>query len=333
MMTQNITLYISVDTEEDNWQPARTAISIENIRELPRLEGFLDRLGARATYLTTFEVAARPWASAILKDIHGAGRSEIGAHLHPWNTPPTDAPEFASVTMTKNLPYSLQLAKIQRLTSELERALGEAPVSFRAGRYGLGRETVRALICSGYEVDCSITPMIDHRRADNGPDFRNAPLHCYTLDGDGDVKRPEANGRLVEVPLSLGFRSGPFELWRHLEAFLAAPVLGPTRALGIAGRLPLPRKIFLSPEFSSTSDMVALSSRLIAQGLRHLQLSFHSPSLRPGLTPYVTTKTDLDHFYGSIEDYLDSLTRIAQVRFATLRDAKHLVANSPREAP
>lgn len=331
IVSPQVTLFISVDTEEDNWRPARSGITIENISELPRLEAFLDQMGARATYLTTYQVASRPWAAAILKDIHDRGRSEVGAHLHPWNTPPTDAPEYASVTMTRNLPYDLQLAKIHQLTDELEFVLGERPVSFRAGRYGLGPETVRALLSVGYEVDCSVTPMIDHRRADNGPDFSRAPLCAYTLDGAGDVGKPRADGPLLEVPASLGFPRGPFELWRRVEAFLAAPALRPTRALGIAGRLGLPRKIFMSPEFSSASEMVALAAQLIKQGLQHLQLSFHSPSLRPGLTPYVTTRADLDRLYGSIESFVEGLAKIAEVQFATLREARGVLARPAQD--
>lgn len=331
-MTRRITLFISVDTEEDNWLPARTDISTENIRELHRLEAFLERMGARATYLTTYQAASRPWAAAILRDIHDTGRSEVGAHLHPWNTPPTDAEEYASVTMTKNLPYQLQLEKIERLTAALQSALGERPVSFRAGRYGLGAETVRALLETGYRVDCSVTPMIDHRQADNGPDFRKAPLASYTLDGEGDVRTPIADGPLLEVPASLGFPKGPFELWRRLEALLAAPALRPTRALGIAGRLGLPRKIFMSPEFSSASEMLALSAGLMEHGLSHLQMSFHSPSLRPGLTPYVRDSAALDRFYGTIESYVEGLTGIAEVEFGILREARARLVDATREA-
>lgn len=327
-MSQRITLFISVDTEEDNWLPARTDISTDNIHELPRLEAFLERMGARATYLTTYQVASRPWAAAILREIHDAGRSEVGAHLHPWNTPPADAEEYASVTMTKNLPYRLQLEKIERLTAELESTLGERPVSFRAGRYGLGADTVRALLQTGYRVDCSVTPMIDHRRADNGPDFRKAPLASYTLDGQGDVRTPIADGPLLEVPASLGFPKGPYELWRRLEAFLAAPALRPTRVLGIAGRLGLPRKIFMSPEFSSASEMLALSAGLIEHGVSHLQMSFHSPSLRPGLTPYVKDSAALDRFYGTIDSYLEGLAGIADVELGILREARALLIDS-----
>src|SRR5207302_1313460 len=105
------------------------------------------------------------------------------AHLHPWNTPPLDEPFVPRNSMLANLPARLQLAKVERLTDTLRRAFDAAPVSFRAGRYALGPETVAALIRCGYRVDSSVTPYVSWEGFDDGPSFVGAPLGPYRLGG------------------------------------------------------------------------------------------------------------------------------------------------------
>src|ERR1041384_5273221 len=120
-MSRTIRQIVSIDTEEDNWQPRRDGVPIENIRELPRLDSLFQRLGVRATYFTTHQVAIQEWAADILRQLQDGG-AEIGAHLHPWNTPPLDEPFTPRNSMLANLPAALQLAKLERLTETLRRA-------------------------------------------------------------------------------------------------------------------------------------------------------------------------------------------------------------------
>src|SRR5438046_10511003 len=90
MITQRtpLLLIVSRDTEEDNWNRSRKGVTVRNIRELRRLARFFDRLGVRPTYFTTYHVAIDPDAAAVVRDVGDESRGEIGAHLHPWNTPP-----------------------------------------------------------------------------------------------------------------------------------------------------------------------------------------------------------------------------------------------------
>src|SRR6266849_5390025 len=137
-MARPITLIVSIDTEEDNWQPTRCGITVENIRELPRVQRVFNHLGVRATYFTSYQVATTPWAAALIAEIADSGAAEIGAHLHPWNTPPLDEPLEGRFSMAMNLPLALQVAKIRALTQAVEAACGRRPVSFRTGRWGIG---------------------------------------------------------------------------------------------------------------------------------------------------------------------------------------------------
>src|ERR1043166_473154 len=102
-MPRTIRLIVSIDTEEDNWQPRRDGVTIENIRELPRLDGLFQRLGVRATYFPSYQVAGQEWAAATIRQLRDGG-AEIGAHLHPWNSPPLDEPFTPRNSMLCNLP-------------------------------------------------------------------------------------------------------------------------------------------------------------------------------------------------------------------------------------
>jgi len=319
-MLPPILLIVSVDTEEDNWQPCRDGVTIDNIRELPRLDVLFQRLGVRATYFTTYQVAVRDWAAATLRQLR-AGGAEIGAHLHPWNTPPLDESFLPRNSMLKNLPPSLQFAKLERLTATLREAIGTPPLAFRAGRYGLGRETVPALIRCGYQVDSSVTPFVSWEAFDDGPTFVGAPLDMYRLGGGGDVRTPEPGGALMELPMSIGYSRLPFGVWGSVYRLLTARPLHSLHLLGIASRLGLITRILLSPETHSVADMLTLSRRLIEGGCRHLHLFFHSPSLRPGLSPFVTDAPGVERFYRTIASYVENLTRLASVTFATVSEA------------
>jgi hypothetical protein len=61
----------------------------------------------------------------------------------------------------------------------------------------------------------------------------------------------------------------------------------------------------LSPEGNSFDEMASLATSLVGRGCRALTLSFHSPSVEPGHTPYVRTRADLQQFLGTIERFCE----------------------------
>jgi peptidoglycan/xylan/chitin deacetylase (PgdA/CDA1 family) len=332
-MTQSTLLVVSIDTEEDDWQPRRDGVTVENIRELPRLDALFQRLGVRATYFTTYQVAIRDWAAAVLRELHGAG-AELGAHLHPWNTPPLDEPFVGRNTMLKNLPAALQLAKLEHLTRTLREAVGARPVAFRAGRYGLGPDTVTALIRCGYRVDSSVTPFVSWEEYDDGPTFIGAPLHPYRLAGDADVRIPQPGGALAELPMSVGYNRPPSRAWTRVYQALSTPALRPLHLRGLASRAGIVKRVALSPETDSVPDMLTLSRRLIDAGLRHLHLFLHSPSLSPGLSPFALDQAGVEGMYRSIATYVERLARVTALRFVTVSEAASLLqtASAPERA-
>jgi hypothetical protein len=316
-----VLLIVSIDTEEDNWDRRRNNVTGKNIGELPRLAAFFDRLGVRPTYFTTYQVAIDPCAADVLREVGDESRGEIAAHLHPWNTPPLTEAVIPRNSMLKNLPPDLQLAKLQRLTTTLGEVFDLAPTSFRAGRYGLGRDTVAALARCGYRVDSSVTPYFSWENVDDGPSFVGAPMVPYRLAPDRDVRQPAPDGDLLEIPLSYGFSRGPFRFWAPIHRCFEAAPLRWLPAAGLASRVGLVSRIVLSPEMATADEMLTLSRRLLEHGVRHLHVTWHSPSLAPGLSPFVATAADVERLYATVEAYVEGLARMTRVTFATASEA------------
>lgn len=333
-MADPVTLVASIDTEEDNWRPVRSGMTANNIGELPRLQGHLEGLGLRPTYFTTYQVACDPRASRIIREIHDSGRAEIGAHLHPWNTPPLDEAFIPRNTMLSNLPRELQVEKIRAVTAALEACLGVRPYAFRAGRWGFGTKTAGALLECGYRVDSSITPFKSWAAYDEGPRHEGAPLGIYRLDGRGDTRVPVADGRLVEVPLSWGY-DRRWGLWGGPSTHSPLRRSGQWRLglLRAAARLHLLDQIQLSPEIESVADMLVLSRRLLEIGVRHLHVSWHSPSLVPGLSPFTRTPAQVEGLYAAISRYVEGLAAITSFTPQTVSEVAERLAPPIEASP
>ena len=316
-----VLVLVSLDTEEDNWHRSRTGVTVENICQLRRLAVMFERWGVRPTYFTTYQVAINRGAADVIRDVCDGGRGEIGAHLHPWNTPPLAEDFVPRNSMVKNLPPALQAAKIERLTETLEAAFEIKPRAFRAGRYGIGRNTVPALAACGYRVDSSVSPFVSLEEVDDGPSFVGAPMVPYRLAPDRDVTEPADNGAVLEIPLSHGFNRGPFSVWEPVRRALEAPPLRWLHVAGLAARAGLLRRLSLSPEHRSVEDMLTLSRRLLEHGVPYLQISWHTPSLLPGLSPFVATAADVTRLYAKIDTYLDGLSKLTPLTFVTVSEA------------
>jgi hypothetical protein len=84
-------LFVIVDTEEEfDWAAplSRESVGTASIPAQARAHDIYDRLGIVPTYVIDHPVATDPAAVAFLKGLSDAGKAEIGAHLHPWVTPP-----------------------------------------------------------------------------------------------------------------------------------------------------------------------------------------------------------------------------------------------------
>ncbi|MGM0575123.1 MAG: hypothetical protein ACQEXJ_05270 [Myxococcota bacterium] len=325
-MKPEIPLAVTIDTEADAWDPTREPHTTANLRRVPGTQRMLRDLGVRPTWLLTWEAATDDWAAGLFREIHASGEAEIGAHLHPWTSPPVDEPLEPVRTMMCNLPVALQREKLRRLTDAIgEVRGGEPPTVFRAGRWGLGRSSVEALIDCGYSVDTSVTPWISWE-GEHGPSFVGAPEHVYRVGPTHDPTVPDDEGAVVEVPVTSGFNRRPFARASQADGLLRRGPLKHLHAAGIAHRARVLRRIFLSPETADDRDMLILARHHVEMGVSHLNMMFHSESLLPGLSPFVRTEADAEAFQERIRRFVRGLTDFASIRFATVSEIAGVAA-------
>ena len=293
-------LLVGIDTESDNqWDPrARENPSFDNIYALPKLHALLARHRVRPTYLITFPVAADQRSAGILRDLRAQGSCEIGAHHHAWETPPSQPDDVRRHIYALSLPPDRFARQVGELSSAIETAIGERPVSYRSGRFGFSASHVSALERAGYLVESSVAPLF-YEAHKGGPDFVGAPLTPYFLAYD-DARVP-GSSNVLEVPVSAGLSRRVPRVLEHLYARAPRPYLTKRilRKLGIA------RVLWLRPSYSSLEDMKKLADRVNSEGSPTLNLLFHSSEAVVGASPYNRTETELGAFLGRLERFLE----------------------------
>ncbi|WP_428493058.1 glycosyltransferase [Rhodopila sp.] len=290
-------LCIIVDAEEEfHWGRPVSARNNQtsSIRYQNRAHEVFSCYDARPTYLVTYPIASDPSAASVLRDYLADGRCDIGAQLHPWVTPPFNAETHERQSFPGNLPTALEREKLHRLTGTVRETFNLQPKVYKAGRYGFGPSSASLLEDEGFEVDTSLMPRTRYSHM-GGPDFS---AFGYTPFWFG------ADRRLLELPVT---RDLTGLLARQLPAAYAIAERKPFRAIRAAGLLARARvleRVTLSPEGSDLAAMLRLTRSLLRRGERIFTLSYHSPSLQPGNTPYVRNPRDLAEFLDRISGFL-----------------------------
>ena len=300
-------LTVVVDTEEEfNWDAplSRDSTSVTAMRHIHRVQRIFDRAGLTPTYVIDYPVASKPEGYGPLFEIWRDGRCDIGAHLHPWVTPPHTEEVNGRNSFTLNLPEPLQRAKLERLCEEIDKRFG-APHVFKAGRYGIGAATLPILEGLGFNADVSVCPRFDFS-ALGGPSFTDIGPEPWRL-----------TARLLEVPCTVGYVGWARSVGSFVLPLTTRPLLSKFRAAGVLARTRAMNRIMLSPEGSTLAELCALTRALVVDGCRVFTLSFHSPSVEPGHTPYVRTAADLERFLTTIDEYCHFFKSEMAGRFTT----------------
>ena len=290
------TLVVVVDTEEEfDWAApfSRQATAVTAMRHIDRAQRLCDAAGLAPTYVIDYPVATQPEGYEAISEWARAGRCHIGAHLHPWVTPPFDEAVNGPNSFMSNLPRQLQQAKMRQLYQAIAANTGAAPRVFKAGRYGISRDALAAFEELGLAIDVSVNPCMNFA-AQGGPDFSSFDSRPFWID------RPR---QLLEVPCTHGFVG--WARRQGLRLRRAAELLRALRGPGVLSRSGVVNRVMLSPEGNRLHEMIALTRALLADGLTLFSLTFHSPSVVPGHTPYVRSQADLSTFLTTIERYFE----------------------------
>lgn len=364
-------LIVTVDTEEEGlWsgQFVREGNRAENVAlGLPRFQELCERYGIQPTYLVDAPVLEDQQAVGLLRSLAERDSCEIGAHLHPWCTPPLEEQISPETTFLCNLKPHLQRAKLEWLTEKIQSVLGVRPTSFRAGRYGICPVALCALQNLGYVTDSSVLPFADYTNI-GGPNFTHAPVVPYlalhpssddhercdlltknpcavsdTHRNPGSLGRMNSNGNcwqeaevtpyesaisgLVEVPVASGYTRWPFRRWHNLKCFLRRWGGARLRLPGLLDRLNIARYVKFSPEQSNLTRLKQLVDVYCAHHLPVMVMMLHSSSLVPGFSPYCRNEYDLDEMYRRLEGIFDYCIR--QHDMPTMRLTEYARAVQP----
>jgi peptidoglycan/xylan/chitin deacetylase (PgdA/CDA1 family) len=318
-----VQVVLTIDTEADNaWGNHRDS-NVTNVRELLRLHHVLAKYGAKATCLVTSRVVQDGEAIGVLRHLVDTGGAEIGAHLHPWESPPFMESGFDTryPTFPPELPLDVFREKLRRLVEAIGGRFSP-PTCYRGGRWGISPEHLAVLEQAGFEVDTTVTPLIDWRETkgvptslngQGGVDFRSASVSPYHPDYS-DVTR-EGGAKIIEVPLTVGFTRCVPPLVRHL--YVALPEL----VHRVLRKSALVRAVWATPAQEDERHLLQMLAVVLREGMSVINMAIHSSELMVGGSPRSRSEEDVAKILGRLEAMLSVLASSGICRFTTLTDA------------
>ena len=291
-MPDTIQYCITVDTEEEwDWAsgyptgPCRLA----NIAQLSQFHDICEQHGAAVVYFTNHAVLANADSRAAIQNLALRPHTEIGLHIHPWNTPPLSAAAAvpARESFLHNLPWPVQQAKLDSTLAAFREA-NLHPTSFRGGRYSTSPQIQDHLRRHGVWVDCSVLPGTTW--ADDGaPDYRHRNLAPVRRAPDEVHAKP-----VWELPLTFGNTSTDQRRGAKLLQAADSALGRALRLTGLMDRLGIVSRCWLNFENPLGERMLRFLEVLRVQRPPFVSFTLHSSSLLPGGSPYNRTAADVE---------------------------------------
>jgi hypothetical protein len=305
-------LVVTIDTEPD--LPKRRQASPGTLTNIPALVTLQERMpDVKLTLLTTYSVVNDGASLLVLERLARSYGSEIGAHLHPEETPPfvRGNPDETSLI---RLPFEARAQKLATLTEDIS-AHFPAPVSYRAGRWMLSPEDLALLSERGFTSDSTVTPYVSWR-LEHGPDFTTSSMGPQFVQLTGLWEVP------VTISLNRGERFARHPLLQRYLQLCSLELLGLPSPLKAAWDLFRPiRPIWLRPTYSSAREMNRLADRLLDRAPDSvLNMMLHSNELAPGGRPFIRSQTDADRIMDRVVETCRYLTEQRGVESLTLSD-------------
>ncbi len=315
-----MSVVVTVDTEPDDAWSDHLCKSVRNVRALRRLDALLREFGAKATLLITYRVVQDAECVDLLRGLVSESGAEVGAHLHPWETPPfmPGGLDVRYPAYPYELPPAVFAGKLERLTDAIAKRIGR-PTAYRAGRWGLAAEHLPILEGLGYQVDSSVTPLLDWRLTPGipwrdggrgGVDYRCAPQRPYHPSYD-DIRRL-GSARIVEVPITVGFTRPVSGLAQRI--YPAVPVF----AQRILRKLRILQVVWATPAWESRADLERMIRMAIHEGTPVINIALHSSELTVSALPECNTPAKVDEVFRRIETMLELLAAQRGCEFTTL---------------
>jgi hypothetical protein len=308
---------ILVHTEEEfDWSAPLdcAARTVRHAVHLPEIQAIVDEFGFCVDYLAGHPIIANDASCAVIASLATRHNVEIGCHMHPWVTPPIDPAYDPMVSYHAALPAALERAKLETITALITERLGIRPIAYLGGRYSFGASTAAVLQDLGYRIDYSINAT-GYYGADGGPDYSAVPPRLFWHSADRGLLRVPATGLYIGPLAGMG---GAIN--RRLRSSLARAL----RIEGVLSRLRLFEALRLTPEGFSLDELKRLIDAAVKTRLPYLTISFHSPSVMLGGTPYSRSAELAAHFrytFRGILGYLRETVDVVPVNSSRLLEA------------
>jgi len=303
MLNQPV-LVVTIDCECDksyDWTSSNPLTFLSIIKGIScRLQPIFKHFGAVPTYLLSNEVMEDSISVEALKSLDG--KFELGTHLHADYVAPeqTFANYDGTLTSSYQCDYSenVERAKLGNITFLFRDRFGYSPVSFRAGRFGMGTATIQILEDLGYKVDSSVHSGMRVRTQTGEINYIEAPIFPY-YPSKKDIVRP-GESTVMEVPITV---------YRHPVTRRLFPGVRVVDRKTIFERLlnRLFPSIVLRPTFHSAKKMIEASERVLEKKCSIfpvLNMMFHSMEIIPGASPYIRSEFQAQDFLNKIENFV-----------------------------
>ena len=290
----------TIDTEEEfDWNGpfSRRNIETASLTALPSAQKIFERYQIVPTYAVDYPVVTSPVVKDILGPWAAAGTAVIGAHLHPWTTPPFDEVVCPFNSYPCNLDKDLERRKLAVLSEKIKEVFQIMPTIYKAGRYGYDINRKDTLIDLGFTIDASIVPFRSYFGRGGGPNFIKFPDQPFWTSRDCDLLHIPA----VHAPIGALRRLARTAIGQTAFGNMAKRL----RIPGLLARLHLVELLTLSPEGNTEASLYKLVKILKNDGHKIFTLTFHSTSLALGNTPYTRTTADVSALLDRIDKFLE----------------------------
>ena len=302
-MSSRKALYVcvSLDVEEEGLfggHYERVRPQLKNISLLTRVSRLAHDFDLPLTLFCTYRVFANKESCLVLDEVRESCVTEIGAHLHHWNTPPLEAQKSGPPERTHLLAPELLNERLDSLLEAARKWLGHPVSSFRMGRWDLKAPLFEMLAAKGIKVDSSICPL---RCFAGGADHFLAPVRPYW--------RPTPAGKILVAPITqLPVINQIAPAWH--KAWQKKPaVLDKFHFFGAMSA---------NPFWHSSTIMRMATRKLLANGENILNLFWHSSELMPGASPQTPDGTSAENHFKKIQAFFTWLRANYHVRGITM---------------
>jgi len=295
-----------------------------------RLMPLFREYGIRPTLLLSPEVIRSDECCRLLERLPDC---ELGVHLHGEFIEPDEVPSPRR-TDTPQLMYppEIEYQKLANLTSLFEARFGYRPRSFRAGRFGLSRHTLRFLAELGYRVDSSVTPFWTHYFEARGIcNYWGAPIQPYFP----DQRDPRKPGKFPVLESPVTIIHPQLVRWpRWLLRRIHSRSQWHKKILRILPGGPSNRPLWLRPWYSRPEEMIQVVNTVAElsppNGTVVLNMMYHSMEVIAGASPYPQTEEEVQYHLQAQECLFNYLHQHYQVTSVGLSDLHNIFSDRNR---